>query len=104
MPTSDVLPAEQFPQFASEAAGGYEGAPGGAFDPVEGTWYVGGVHVDDSYMRLARTVDLSGVPAAQTPTLRAQLSFDTEAGYDNVIVEAHTVGRTTGRRWPRPAG
>ena len=93
VPTSAVLPAEQFPLFASEAAGGYEGAAGGAFDPVEGTWYVGGIHVDDAYMRLARTFDLSAVPAAQTPTLRAQLSFDTEPGYDNVIVEAHTVGQ-----------
>ena len=38
-------------------------------------------------------VDLRAVPAAQTATLRAQLSFDTEPGYDNVIVEAHTVGQ-----------
>ena len=62
--TSDVLPADQFPQFASNAAGEYRGASGGAFDPVEGSWYVGGVHVNDSYMRLARTIDLSGVTSA----------------------------------------
>jgi hypothetical protein len=53
---------------------------------------VAGVHVNDSYMRLSRTIDLTGVTAAQTPQLQAKLSFDTEPGYDNVIVEAHTVG------------
>ncbi len=90
--TSDVLPVDQFPQFASEAAGAYRGTAGGAFDPYEGAWYVGGVSIDDSYMRLARTVDLTGVSATDNPLLRARLSFDTEPGYDNVIVEAHTVG------------
>jgi hypothetical protein len=55
---------------------------------VEGAWYVGGVHVNDSYMRLTRVIDLGGVTAAQQPQLRAQLSFDTEEGYDNRIVEA----------------
>jgi hypothetical protein len=44
-------------------------------------------------MRLTRTVDLSGTTAADAPTLHAQLSYDTEPGYDNVIVEAHTVGQ-----------
>ena len=87
--TSHVLPPAEFPQFASQAAGRYVGAAGGAFDPVEGSWYVGGVHVDNSYMRLARTIDLTGVTAGQTPQLQAKLSFDTEPGYDNVIVEAH---------------
>ena len=36
-------------------------------------------HNDDSYMRLARTFDLSAVTAAEAPTFAAQLSFDTEA-------------------------
>ena len=104
MLTSDVLPADQFPQFASEAAGEYEGAAGGAFDPVQGTWYVGGIHVNDSYMRLARTIDLTGVAAAQTPQLQAQLSFDTEPGYDNVIVEAHPVGSEDWTTLPETGG
>ena len=103
VPTSTVLPTDQFPQFASEAAGGYEAA-GGPFDPVEGDWYAGAVHVDDSYMRLTRTFDLSGVAAAATPTLRAQLSFDTEAGYDHVIVEAHPVGSDDWTTLPETGG
>jgi hypothetical protein len=102
--TSDVLPVEQFPQFASQAAGTYRGASGGAFDPVEGESYVGGVHVDDSYMRLARTIDLRDVTAAQTPQLRARLSFDTEQDYDHVIVEAHTVGRDDWTTLPEAGG
>ena len=104
VPTSAVLPTEQFPQFASEAAGGYEGAAGGAFDPVEGSWYVGGIHVNDAHMRLARTVDLTGVTATETPTLRAQLSFDTEPGYDHVIVEAHPVGSDAWTTLPEAGG
>ena len=90
--TSDVLPPDQFPQFASESAGLYQGAAGGPFDPVEGAWYVGGVHVNDSYMRLTRVIDLGGVTASQAPQLQAQVSFDMEEGYDNLIVEAHPVG------------
>ncbi|GAB2824100.1 M14 family metallopeptidase [Actinoallomurus bryophytorum] len=89
--TSDNLPVAQFPQFKSSAAGEYS-SKGGPFDPVEGSWYAAGPHADSSYMRLTRTIDLSGVTAAQAPKLAAQLSYDTEEGYDNVIVEAHTAG------------
>ncbi|HYO38087.1 MAG TPA: M14 family zinc carboxypeptidase [Nocardioidaceae bacterium] len=90
--TSEILPAAQFPQFRSRAGGRYTGAASGQFDPVQGTNYVGGPHLDDSYTRLSRTIDLRTATAAQNPQLQAQLSFDTEPGYDNVIVEAHPVG------------
>jgi len=90
--TSDILPAAQFPLFKSGAAAVYKGAAGGAFDPAEGIWHVGGVHSDDAYTRLARTIDLGSATAAQTPSLDFQISYDTEPGYDNVLVEAHTVG------------
>jgi murein tripeptide amidase MpaA len=103
--TSDVLPPAQYPTFASSRAGGaYVGGSGGAFVPVEGSWYVSTLHADDSYMRLARTVDLTGVTAAQAPQLRAQLSFDTEPGYDSVIVEAHTVGADDWTTLPETGG
>jgi len=39
-------------------------------------------------MRLSRTVDLTSVTAAQAPKLQAKLSYDTEPGYDNVIVDS----------------
>ncbi|MEU8206015.1 M14 family zinc carboxypeptidase [Streptosporangium sp. NPDC049046] len=90
--TSNTLPPAKFPQFKSWASGDYIGATG-PFDPVEGGWYVAGPHTDDAYKRLTRTIDLAAVPAAQQPKLQFQLSYDTEEGYDNVIVEAHTVGQ-----------
>jgi hypothetical protein len=90
--TSDILPPARFPQFTSSAAVAYKGAGGGAFDPVEGSWDVGTLHFDDSWTRLARTVDLSSRAPAQKPSLDFQISYDTEPGYDNVIVEARTAG------------
>jgi hypothetical protein len=84
-PTSQVLPAGQFPQFASQGAAEYP------FGPVEGTRYAEAAHADDSYMRLMRTtVDLTDATSAQ---LQFQLLFNTEPSYDNVIVEAHTPGQ-----------
>ncbi|MEV1021637.1 M14 family zinc carboxypeptidase [Streptomyces sp. NPDC050264] len=69
------------PQFKSAGAGQYEGAGMAA-----------AVHTDDAYKRLTRTVDLTGVTAADQPALRTQLLWDTEPGYDHVLLEAHTVG------------
>ena len=88
--TSDVLPVSRYPQFRSQASAAYLGVEGGAFDPVEGDWYVGTAHGDDVYTRLARPVDLSSVTAAQAPSLDLQLSYDTEEAYDHVLVEVHT--------------
>ncbi|MBB2911336.1 hypothetical protein FHS43_002601 [Streptosporangium becharense] len=90
--TSDTLPPDRFPQFRSEASAEYIGATG-PFDPVEGEWHMAGEHTDDAYMRLTRTIDLTSVTAGQQPKLGFQLSFDTEQGYDHVIVEAHTTGQ-----------
>lgn len=69
------------PKFKSAGAYQYEGAGMAA-----------AVHTDDAYKRLTRTVDLTGVTAAQQPTLRMQLLWDTEPGYDHVLLEAHTTG------------
>ena len=100
-PTSDVLPVGEFPQFASRGAAEYQA---GGSEPVRagrGQRYAGAVHADASYMRLTKTVDLTGGDDA--PQLQFQLSLNTEAGYDHFIVEAHTAARTTGRRCPRSA-
>jgi hypothetical protein len=88
--TSDVLPVEEFPQFASEGAADYPQQAGAPFAPIEGTRYAAAIHQDASYMRLFKTIDLRNATSAQ---LRFQLSINTEASYDNVIVEAHTVGQ-----------
>ncbi|MFG2014581.1 M14 family metallopeptidase [Actinomadura geliboluensis] len=89
--TSTVLPKADFPQFTSWKAGDYTGAAAPS-EPVEGQWYVAGPHQDGAYRRLTRTIDLTSVTAAQAPTLQAQLSYSTETGFDNIIVEAHTAG------------
>ena len=102
--TSDLLPPTEFPQFASTPSGVYEGGSGGVFSPVEGNWYVGALHTDDTYTRLGRTIDLSGVTAGDVPSLDFALSFDTEARYDNVIVEAHTVGADDWTTLPETGG
>ena len=89
-PTSDVLPPDEFPQFTSQGAAEYP-ISGGPFTPVEGTRYAGAVHADNGYMRLTRTIDLTA--ATTGAQLQAQLSVNAEPGFDQVIVEAHTVGQ-----------
>ncbi|MGP3981462.1 M14 family zinc carboxypeptidase [Streptomyces sp. KR80] len=89
---SDELPPKDFPQFRSATAGDYPGVRT-PFQPYEGDWFAAAKHADNSWMRLSRTVDLTGTDVAAKPTLEFKLSFDTEQDYDNVVVEAHTVGQ-----------
>lgn len=89
---SDELPPARFPQFTSASAGTYPGIRT-PFQPFEGDWFAAAKHADNAWMRLARTVDLTGTTAADRPSLRFMLSHDTERDYDNVILEAHTVGQ-----------
>jgi hypothetical protein len=104
LPTSARLPAGQFPQFASAVSAVYRGGPPGNLEVPEGEWFAAGSHADSSYMRLTRTVDLTTVPAEQVPTLEFALSYDVEEGYDNVIVEAHTVGSDDWTTLPEAGG
>ncbi|NUK02284.1 M14 family metallopeptidase [Streptomyces lunaelactis] len=90
--TSDTLKPDRFPQFKSASAGGYPGTRT-PFEPADGSWFAAAKHQDNAYMRLSRTVDLSGTAATAEPSLQFRLSYDTEPGFDNVIVEAHTVGQ-----------
>lgn len=89
--TSTVLPKDDYPQFNSWKLGDYTGAAAPT-EPIEGEWYVAGPHQNATWRRLTRTIDLSGVTAAQAPALQAQVAYSTETGFDNVIVEAHTAG------------
>lgn len=86
--TSNVLPVDEFPQFASEGVAEYPDP----FGAVEGEWAAAAGHVDDGYQRLGRTFDLTGYTAADAPAFEAQIAFDTEPGYDSVIVEVRPVG------------
>lgn len=98
--TSDELDPGTYPQFASAGAGQFAGTVN-PYGPYAGEWMAAAVHTDDAYKRLTRTVDLTGVTASERPTLRTQLLWDTERGYDHALVEAHTTGATTGPPCPR---
>ncbi len=86
--TSDMLPVEEFPQFESAGVAEFPD-PYAAF---EGDWAAAAQHIEDGYQRLGRTYDLRGLVAVDSPAFEAQIAFDTEPGYDNVIVEARQVG------------
>ncbi|MEU5250116.1 M14 family metallopeptidase [Streptomyces longwoodensis] len=101
--TSDELPVSAYPQFASAGAGQFAGTVN-PYGPYSGSGMAAAVHTDDAYKRLTRTVDLTGVPAAQRPTLRTRLLWDTEPGYDNAIVEVHTVGADDWTTLPEAGG
>ncbi len=85
--TSGILPTAQFEQFDSWAAARYA-KPGGPFDPHTGTQYVYSQIGDVSYKRLTREI---AVPAAGG-SMTFWTSYDTEAEWDHLFVEARTPG------------
>ncbi|MFG2756178.1 M14 family zinc carboxypeptidase [Streptomyces wuyuanensis] len=89
--TSDTLPAAQFPQFASAQAGRYDGVTN-PYAPYAGSSMASATHEDNDWKRLARTVDLTGVTAADRPQLKLALNWNTEPGYDHAVMEARTAG------------
>ena len=90
-PTSELLPVSEFPQFESWGAADYTDVSG-RIVAVEGEMAAAATHVDDGYQRLSREYDLTGLTAADAPTFQAQIAYDTEEGYDHVIVEVRPVG------------
>uniref|UniRef100_A0AAU3HUU0 Zinc carboxypeptidase n=1 Tax=Streptomyces sp. NBC_01393 TaxID=2903851 RepID=A0AAU3HUU0_9ACTN len=102
--TSDSLSAAQYPQFASAAGAGLFGGTVNPYGPYEGSYMAAAVHTDDAYKRLTRTIDLTGVAAADKPTLRSQMLWDTEPGYDHAVVEVHTTGADDWTTLPEAGG
>ncbi len=86
--TSGVLPVEKFKQFESWPASVWD-KPGGPYAPHTGTQYVYSQLADISYKRLANTVS---VPAGGAK-LSFWTSYDTEADWDHLFVEARTAGQ-----------
>jgi hypothetical protein len=86
--TSGILPLSEYPQFESWAAAKYD-RPGGPFDPHTGDGYAYSQIADVSYKRLSKTFT---VPAGGGE-LSFWTSYNTEADWDMVFVEAHTVGQ-----------
>ncbi|HEX8628527.1 MAG TPA: M14 family zinc carboxypeptidase, partial [Catenuloplanes sp.] len=99
--TSGFLPVAQFPQFASTIPVGWQRPGAAPFDPYAGDWYLWSGQADESYKRLSRTVDLS---TASTAQLRFFASYDIEADWDYLFVEAHEVGTDTWTTLPEAGG
>ncbi|MFD5148544.1 M14 family zinc carboxypeptidase [Streptomyces sp. NPDC058401] len=89
--TSDTLPAAQFPQFKSAQAGQYAGVVN-PYAPYAGASMASATHDDDDWKRLTRTIDLTGVTAADQPKLKMALNWNTEEGYDHAVLESRTAG------------
>ncbi|GAA1714648.1 M14 family metallopeptidase [Nonomuraea bangladeshensis] len=85
---SAILPAAQFPLFASSAQVKWV-RPGGPFDPHTGSWDVYSGIADVAWKRLTTTVDLTGRSSGE---LTFWTSYDTEADWDFLTVEARTAG------------
>lgn len=101
--TSDELPIAAYPQFRSAGAGTFAGTVN-PYGPYTGASMAAAVHTDDAYKRLTRTVDLTGVTAADRPALSTRLLWDTEPGYDHAVLEAHTVGADDWTTLPETGG
>ncbi|WP_041841291.1 M14 family zinc carboxypeptidase [Actinoplanes friuliensis] len=99
--TSSFLPKAEFPQFSSEAPLDWQTSGASPYDPYDGDWYLWSGQADVSYKRLTKTVDLSAATAAR---LKFQTSFDTEAGWDFMFVEAHEVGTDNWTTLPDAGG
>ena len=80
------------------------GGRAGRFNPFTGSFYMAAGADDQAYKRLRRTVDLTGVTAAQAPKLSFMTSYDLEADYDYMFVEAHTVGQDNWTTLPDTEG
>ncbi|MFI6940808.1 M14 family zinc carboxypeptidase [Streptomyces sp. NPDC050418] len=89
--TSDSLPAKDFPLFRSAQAGTYPGVAN-PYAPYEGSGMASAVHADRDWQRLTRTIDLTGVTAADAPELRLVMNWNVEPGYDHALLEARTDG------------
>jgi hypothetical protein len=85
--TSGILPVDQYKQFESWPSARYD-KPGGPFDPHTGEQYVYSQIADVSYKRLTREIDVPGSGGSLT----FWTSYDTEAAWDHLFVEARTPG------------
>jgi hypothetical protein len=90
--TSSILSEDEYPQFASDARAAWTSEAEAPYEPFDGSQYLYSQRANQSYKRLTRTIDLTGVSETDAPSLSFQISHDTEPGWDFVLVEAHTVG------------
>ncbi|MFD3723199.1 M14 family zinc carboxypeptidase [Streptomyces sp. NPDC058674] len=101
--TSETLAPAQFPQFRSAQAGRFAGVTN-PYAPYAGATMASALHADDDWKRLVRTIDLTGVKAADKPQLKLALNWNTEEGYDHAALEARTAGGDDWTTLPEASG
>jgi hypothetical protein len=102
--TSSILPAATYPQFATEAPAAWVAAGEAPYEPFDGSQYLYSQRANQSFKRLSRTIDLTGVSAGDAPSITFQTSRDTEPGWDFLFVEAHTPGQDDWTTLPEANG
>ena len=73
----------------SRRLAGWDRPTSGPFSPFSGSYYMATGHDDEAYKRLWTTVDLTGATSGK---LTFKTSFDLEANWDYLFVEARTEG------------
>ncbi|MFD6228540.1 M14 family zinc carboxypeptidase [Streptomyces sp. NPDC060232] len=101
--TSETLAPAQFPQFTSAQAGRYTGITN-PYAPYAGGGMASALHTDSDWKRLVRTIDLTGVTAADRPQLKLALSWNLEDGYDHAALEARSAGGDDWTMLPEAGG
>ena len=91
--TTSLLKPDDFPQFAGDSLAAWQTGVAGSFSPHDDSHYVYSNRSDLTYKRLMHTIDLTGVSPGANPDLSFWTSYDTEADWDFIFVEAHTVGQ-----------
>jgi len=86
--TSGILDPAVYPQFESWVAARWD-REGGPFEPHTGDFYVYSQIGDVSYKRLTQTITVPSTGA----TMSFWTSYDTEAEWDHLFVEARTAGQ-----------
>ena len=86
--TSGILPPDEFKQFESWPSARWD-KPGGPFTPHDGDQYIYSQIADVSYKRLTKEI---AVPASGAVPLSFWTSYNTEADWDFLFVEARTAG------------
>ena len=97
--TSSLQTIDDFPQFTSDAIATWQTGVAGAFSPHTGDYYVYSDRANISYKRLTRTIDLTALDPGTSSELAFAMSFDTEADWDFVFVEAHTLDEAPDDDW-----
>jgi len=88
MPTSNLMPAEEFPLFTSWRSALWDTGAALPYEPLTGDWYVASDHDDRAYKRISRTIDLGDATSA---SLEFSTSYAIEGSWDHMFVEAHPV-------------